>query len=184
MSIERLKSIVPPPQNPVETGSPDAWAEVERGLGTELPQDYKDFINAYGTGVFRGTLVVYNPFSSKDSCNLLKGVKEDLEIYRQSREEFPEFEPPYPAYPEAGGLLPWGRDDVGNTFFWHTGQPLTDWAVVLYAHEGWYERLLLSMTEVLARFFEGHLETSILSADRRGNEIYFKPININSILKQ
>lgn len=52
MSFEQLIEVVAPPDNPFEAGTPSQWGEVENLLGTSLPEDYKKFINSFGSGGF------------------------------------------------------------------------------------------------------------------------------------
>jgi hypothetical protein len=51
-AIRKLTKILPPPSQPVEASGD--WDEVERTLGTALPDDYKEFISLYGTGFIGG----------------------------------------------------------------------------------------------------------------------------------
>src|SRR5579885_1277192 len=80
-TVDDLIRLAPPPEHPVDAGSPDRWDGVERVLGTALPGDYKRFINVYGTGDFNDLFYVYNPFSGVDRRNLLwqAGVPGSLE---------------------------------------------------------------------------------------------------------
>ena len=140
-SLENLLRLINPPDSPADTGQPDQWADVERALGMPLPSDYKQFINAFGTGEFNDLFWVYNPFSSIESMNLLwqAGVPESLEMdeelgrvyrfdsildhYYSFRCEYPE-DCPLPPYPEPGGLLPIGGDSNGGSMWWLTeGEP-------------------------------------------------------------
>jgi hypothetical protein len=56
--LDRLMELVPPPKEPMCAGSPEQWFSVEQKLGTTLPDDYKIFINKYGSGGFYGFLEV------------------------------------------------------------------------------------------------------------------------------
>ena len=67
MSIADLMKLVPPPAKPFEVGTLAEWAKVEAELGTQLPQDYRDFVFAYGSGLFAGLYRVYNPFSGRST---------------------------------------------------------------------------------------------------------------------
>jgi hypothetical protein len=48
-TIDELKERCPPPTRPIEPGIEDSWPDVQGRVGSVLPRDYKDFINAYGT---------------------------------------------------------------------------------------------------------------------------------------
>ena len=89
MSIADLKAVLPPPAALSELGRPDQWNDVEQQLGTRLPDDYKDYINSYGTGMISSYLVVYNAFSAFPTVNLLQqsmavlGAYEEMRRYRK-----------------------------------------------------------------------------------------------------
>ncbi|MFJ3861801.1 hypothetical protein ACIPRL_36985 [Streptomyces sp. NPDC090085] len=51
---------LPPTREP----SPDAWVEVEDYVGSSLPGDFKTFLDADGTGLICGELVVFHPRGS------------------------------------------------------------------------------------------------------------------------
>ena len=61
MTLASLTTILPPPAQPVETGSRDEWQAVEEDLGCVLPADYKEFIATYGTGDIDDFLQVTTP---------------------------------------------------------------------------------------------------------------------------
>ncbi len=50
---------------------PDDWVEVEKYVGSSLPGDFKTFLDAYGTGLICGELVVFHPQGARpllDGC--------------------------------------------------------------------------------------------------------------------
>jgi hypothetical protein len=57
------------PLDVVETGQPSSWITLERDIGLVFPQDYKWFINNFGTGVICNELWVLNPFSGNVNLN-------------------------------------------------------------------------------------------------------------------
>jgi hypothetical protein len=119
----------------VDAGSPDRWGEVERALGTDLPSDYKRFINTYGSGEFCDLLWLLNPFSAVEGMNLLHQTGPISDIYRDGRDRG-DPECPYPIFPEPGGLLPLGGDTNGGNLFWVTNGPHDRWPLVLYNWRG------------------------------------------------
>src|SRR4051794_2040355 len=80
-TLDDLLELAPSPDQPVEPGSSEQWKEVERTLGTPLPGDYKQMINAYGTGEFCDLFYLFNPFSTSAGMNLIwqAGVPDSLE---------------------------------------------------------------------------------------------------------
>lgn len=49
MSVAKLKKLIPPPEKPLEVGTPAKWSKIEKQLGITLPEDYRDFIFTYGS---------------------------------------------------------------------------------------------------------------------------------------
>src|SRR4051794_23736409 len=53
-TVQELTGLIPPPTSPVDARGD--WNSVESALGLKLPTDYKQIIEAYGTGRFFGWL--------------------------------------------------------------------------------------------------------------------------------
>jgi hypothetical protein len=51
-AVAELRRLVPPPAHP--DGADGDWAACERELQLRLPEDYKEFISAYGSGTICG----------------------------------------------------------------------------------------------------------------------------------
>jgi hypothetical protein len=151
MSIQELIPVIPPPEQPVESGDRSMWKEIEENLGTLLPRDYKDFVHTYGTGKLADFIHVFNPFAKDEYVSLLPCVKRLSSILRQLKD----FETdlfPYHIYPDSPGLLPWASDENGNWYFWLTRGKPDDWPTVLRGGRSpnW-EEFTFSMTSFLAR---------------------------------
>jgi hypothetical protein len=129
MSISELIKLVPPPPKPFEVGTLGQWREIEERLGVKLPRDYREFVFAYGSGLFAGLYRVYNPFAASEYIALLPQGKRVCDMNRECQRSSPE-RFPYPYYPEPGGLLPWGNDENGNDYYWLTEGLPTKWVVV------------------------------------------------------
>jgi hypothetical protein len=161
MGLERLRSIVPPPAEPLEPGVPDQWPRVEAELGTGLPDDFKRFTELYGSGKFDDFLYLLNPFAADPAGSLLGARDTMLEAYTETRAKFPE-RLPLPPWPQPGGLLPLGRSDNGNELYWLTEGSPAAWPVVAFAgrstrhevHDG-------PVTAFLALLLSGKLQTSV-----------------------
>jgi hypothetical protein len=175
-TVDDLIRLAPPPEHPVDAGSPDRWDGVERVLGTALPGDYKRFINVYGTGDFNDLFYVYNPFSGVDRRNLLwqAGVPgslekdeelgrvypldSDSEYFHLMRASWPDLDLPE-LYPEPGGLLPLGGDKNGGFAFWAAEGAPDEWPLVLYPHALHpAERHPMPLVEFLIRWLSGELK--------------------------
>ena len=163
MSIARLKRLVPPPAQPVGVGSLDEWWLVEQRLGVALPTDYRDFIFAYGTGLFARFFRVYSPFAA-GSMSLYSSVQDTCEWRRNTKREFPD-RVPYPIYPESPGILPWGNDENGHDYYWFMEGGPDDWIVLADDVRGrGFSEHRCSMTEYLADVILGRVEP--LAGDR------------------
>ncbi len=129
MNILELKSLVTPPKEPLEIGTLEEWHRVEQELGLALPADYREFVFAYGSGLFAQFYRVYNPFSADKYISLDTQVQKTCEWRRRTKAEFPE-DVPYPIYPESGGILPWGNDENGHDYYWLTQGSPDQWTVL------------------------------------------------------
>ncbi len=129
MNIEQLKTLVPPPKQPLEIGTPDEWHRLEQRLALVLPTDYREFVLTYGTGLFAQFYRVYNPFSADTYMSLYAQVQKTCDWRRRTKAEFPE-RVPYAIYPDPGGILPWGNDENGHDYYWLTRGSPEDWTVV------------------------------------------------------
>jgi hypothetical protein len=161
MGLERLRSIAPPPAEPLEPGVPDGWPRVEAELGTALPDDFKRFTELYGSGKFDDFLYLLNPFAADPAGNLIAARDTMLEAYAETRAKFPD-RLPLPPWPEPGGLLPLGRSDNGNELYWLTGAEPAGWAVVAFAGRSTrHEIHPHPVTRFLALLLSGDLETQV-----------------------
>jgi hypothetical protein len=109
MTIQALIKFLPLPDDPFEKGIANEWLNVETAIGISLPNDYKEFINHYGSGSVCDFLYVFNPFSDNIFLNLKLQITERLDALRQLRKEDSE-NISHPLFPEPKGLLPWGGD--------------------------------------------------------------------------
>jgi hypothetical protein len=159
--LERLRAVAPPPAEPLEPGEPERWPEVEAALGTALPDDYKEFIEIYGSGKFDDLLYLLNPFARDQAGNLLQQKDVMLAAYAETRAKFPK-RLPLPPFPEPGGLLPLGRSDNGNELYWLTEGKPAAWGVVAFAARSTrHEIHRLAVTEFLARLLSAELDTHV-----------------------
>ncbi|HET6251682.1 MAG TPA: ankyrin repeat domain-containing protein [Tepidisphaeraceae bacterium] len=148
MSLAKLKKLVRPPSEPVFTGAPKLWGQIEKKLGTKLPDDYKKFIDAYGSGDFAQFYAIYNPLQSHGVVEQIDEVRQD---YRQGHESNSE-RYPYPVFPEPSGIFPWGNDENGNDYFWLTKGDPDEWTVVAYdVRGGGAKEHKCTMTEFLLK---------------------------------
>lgn len=132
--INSLKQILTPPTRPVEAVGD--WDAAEQDLGTGLPDDYKEFINTYGSGMISELpIMIYNPFADSIGFPLKEGVYGHHGImfaYQTLIDD--EFDFGYDLFPEPGGLLPFGATGVGDYLNWKTGGDPNSWHVVVSGH--------------------------------------------------
>lgn len=114
-------------QPPAREPSPEAWAEVENYVGSALPSDFKAFLNAYGTGVICGELVVFHPQGSSPLLTRMRKIHESFgQSWRRDSDEYP-----FRFHPDPGGLISWGYDYSGDEhFFWPCDPEPDRWKVV------------------------------------------------------
>lgn len=155
MSVSSLSRVLPPPLGPVETRG--SWESVEGALGSKLPDDFKEFIEIYGSGTIGRFISVLNPFSEKENLNLLEQSRRQLDALRTLHSDFGERNP-YELFPAAGGLLPVALTDNGDVIHWLTNQSAVAWTIVVNeARSPDYEHFECSLTS----FLEGLLNRSI-----------------------
>lgn len=174
MSINSLVNVIEPPRNAAEAKG--EWFIVKRELGTSVPDDYKDFINTYGTGRFDNFLNVLNPFSEIDNLNLIVQKEPILNGLIELRDTFSE-NIPYSLFPAMDGLLPFAETDNGDTLFWQTsGQP-NNWTVVVKdSRESEYLEYKENMTSFLAKIFNKEIICDIFPRDFPSPTPVFEPI--------
>lgn len=166
MTLESLCKVILPPRMPIETGSVEGWPLIEETLGVVLPSDYKQYIAIFGTGCFGNFLWPFNPFSTNRHLNLIEQINVTLNAQRALKEQWGNRQCPYPLYPEAGGLLPWGSTDNGDDLFWLTTGSPEDWIVVINeARAPVYEEYQESMTGLLAKLLSGEITSKIFPQD-------------------
>jgi hypothetical protein len=164
MIIDDLMEMMPPPPAPVEAPG-ISWLAIEENVATELPQDYKSFIETYGSGCVAAFLYIFNPVSSREPINLLKQIPRQLWALKVLAEEFGE-RLPYPLFPALGGLLPFGITDNGDVLHWLTSGTPKDWQVVVNESRApRYELYSLDMTTFLVRLLTRSVRCSIFPDD-------------------
>jgi hypothetical protein len=128
--IDRFTTQFAPPRSPLAPGIEDVWPDMQHRIGSVLPRDYKDFINAFGSVLLNESLRPFNPFSRGISRNLLWQMGVQLGGMRELKQQFPE-NYPYPIWFEPGGLLPWGSDENAINLYWLTRGHPDQWTVVV-----------------------------------------------------
>ena len=163
MMLDDLQKIIPPPLAPIET-SGASWQAIEAELGTLLPEDYKSFVEAYGSGRIGGFIWILNPFSERENLNLLNQVPRQLAALKELAKDFSETRP-YPLYPVPGGLLPFSITDNGDVLHWRTSGKPCDWGVIVNdARSAHYEIYDVNMASFLVGVLTGKLHCPVFPA--------------------
>ncbi|WP_145440743.1 SMI1/KNR4 family protein [Gimesia chilikensis] len=125
-AITNLKRLIPSSSQPgLEIGN-----ALNSNLGNhvDLPQDYVDLLSYYGVGYFTVndsfSLQVFDLITDPGSSS----VEEFLGYAREGHLEFPERYPE--VFPTIPGLLPWGADDQGGTYYWWVDGDADSWEVI------------------------------------------------------
>jgi hypothetical protein len=141
-----------------------------------LPEDYKGFIQAFGSGTINSFLVVLNPFSSNKYINLLQRGRMELDAYATSKKGFPQYYV-HDIYPLQGGLLPFGGTDNGEVLYWNTTGTPENWSVVTYESRGpKYFTFGGNMTDFLTRLLTKTIECDVLPRSFPSTAPVFEPI--------
>jgi uncharacterized protein (TIGR02996 family) len=146
--LAELRVAVPPPLAPVRPRG--RWAAVEKSLGLWLPADYKAFLDVYGVGMINHLIEIDHPFTCKG--DLREGWLNGRLSY-QTRREIAEV--PYPIFPDAGGLLPFGSLGDFDVLGWLTAGLPHEWPFVYYSEEGCVQREGLSAVGFLLEAVTG-----------------------------
>ena len=162
MDDHKLLKLVPPPAMPLFPGSASQWLDAESRLGTSLPEDYKWYVQHYGSGRMDDFLQVFNPFTPNLFCQLSLSPESAagfrLDALREWRRgEFADLFP-FPAYPEPCGLLPWGETDGSIWLYWMTKGSPNEWKVVVEYPSPY---VFFVFDETLTSFLEGVISRRI-----------------------
>ena len=155
-SLQRLVSLVPPPQTPVATGSPEDWQEVETEIGARLPQDFKNYISVYGAGQWADFFGIRDPFYQWTHPQASKSWRQWMETrlggLEEMRRKWPNDTAPFKPHPAPEGLLAFGYDDNGGTLCWQMRGEPDAWPIICLdpnlSQE--YDAFAMSLTEFLA----------------------------------
>ncbi|MFD9240926.1 hypothetical protein ACFV0D_03115 [Streptomyces sp. NPDC059556] len=118
------------------------WAATEAALGTALPGDYKDIVDAFGPGRFDEYLDLLVPGA----------LGTDLVCWSQDMARYADLYRPYPVHPAPGGVLTWGISEQELTFHWLTGpEDPNDWPVLVQYLGGEWQRFDCGTGECVLR---------------------------------
>ncbi|MFJ5926514.1 SMI1/KNR4 family protein [Kitasatospora sp. NPDC092948] len=159
-ALNTLAGLLPRPAS----ARPKDWDSVRRQLGTDLPADYKAFIDSYGGGCVDAYLWILEPGCVNEYYDLFEAVEERAEAneYLWSSGE------PKPAELDHRDtrVIPWASTDNGEFLYWlaKPGQDPDQWTVMVNEARGpWWEHFDLTLTRFLARSLTRETRSEILS---------------------
>lgn len=174
MSSISVRDMLARPSKPVCVPSEEDWVATEERLGVALPIDYKVFVNEYGSGCIDEFIWVFNPKIRNPYLNLVKQADIALEALRSLNLSLPD-SVPYPLYPEKPGLLPWGRSENSDVFFWYMGA--SDTLIVTHdSRVSRWEEHSATMTEFICKVLTRELVVRAFPPDFPDEEHTFRPV--------
>lgn len=127
-----------------------SWTRVEDELDRRCPDDYRQFAEVFGSGVFENAVGVYSPVQTEATLSrFLRDAEETLSLVRERPEA------PYPVE----DLLPWGEAEDGQSLFL---LPDGDVVVCDDAFSVW-ERHPSPVAAFLLDLFTGRLRSDLLA---------------------
>jgi len=125
------------------------WAAVERVYGVNFPQDYKEFLTAYGSGEVDGMLAVFAPaLASEPGERCVERLPEEVRELPEANEWA---SPDHATRHTVDDILVWGETVEADVLGWiAVGQP-EEWPVAVYSHGGSWAVYECAMTEFLLR---------------------------------
>ena len=172
MSVANLKKLIPFPDKAIEI-NPASWSRIEEKVNCFLPNDFKSFIDSYGTGVIGNFLWVLNPKSSNDSLNFNKSKYFSFS-YNKMKELFPE-DYMRPAFPKENSFLTWAFSDNGDSLFWVVnGDNPDEWKVGIHSSDKGEEEIFdMGVSAFLISLANKTLSSEIFPEDFLKGEINF-----------
>jgi hypothetical protein len=130
MAIDALLDLINIRGLPTETPSAEEWSSFEN-RGLNLPKDFKAFLSTFGTGVLADFFYVWNPFSNVAGMNWHEEKERTIRSLRVLIAKFPDDYGEWKFYPEAGGLIPFGKTGNGDILFWLAGGAPDQWRIAI-----------------------------------------------------
>jgi hypothetical protein len=176
MIINDLKEILPPPDLPVAGGNIN-WGYFEGRQKIFLPDDYKEFISIYGSGVIDNFLWILNPASENSNLNFNKS-EYFISSYVAMKKLFPE-NYQRPTFPEKNSFFPWAVTDNGETFVWIVDGCPNNWAVAIHGVNQEDEEIFhMGSVEFLNSFLRKKIRSKILPSQFPSDRFDFYPVGV------
>ena len=157
-AVDQLTHVLPLPPS----GQSKDWDAVSREVGTELPADYKQFIETFGGGYVDRHLWVLEPGCANEHYDLVTGVKNGDEAL----EDLWELEEKPQELANGGRLIVWATTDNGEVGYWlaRPGQSPDEWTVMVNDESGTvWEHFDMGLARFLLSTLTGSVISGILS---------------------
>jgi len=169
---DRLARLLPRPHGI----RPKDWTAVRHRLGTDLPADYKAFVDRYGGGYVDGYLWVLEPDCANPYYDLFTSTEERTE----ANQELWDGGEKKPAEVDGTGarLIPWASTDNGEFLYWlvRPGVRPDDWTVMVNEARGpWWEHRETGFSAFLAGTLAGEIHCEILWSRYPASPHTFQP---------
>lgn len=148
--INQLTGTVPPPDNPVHSGTREQWRALLADLKLTLPDDLFDLSRTYGSGSFvEGNfwLSIHSVFRPR--FDLL--IDWNKKIFTSLAQKQPD---PYAHMFQIGAYGSRDDQDLLHGIFWDTRGTPDEWMIGLSTYP---KRLDMSLTEFLVKLFTNQL---------------------------
>ena len=145
MQLNELEKIMPAPSS---AGESIIWKDVEKNLGVELPDDYKCFVEKYGTGWVGDFLLILDPSSAVERYSLIHATSEILNNYQSSKESFPLYYE-HISFDGNDGIFPCGITDNADVVYWQYVNGVQKNIVVYNARGGEYFSVESSLVDFI-----------------------------------
>jgi cell wall assembly regulator SMI1 len=127
--LEALRLLSPPPERPYLGDG--TWEGLFAELGTQLPKEYVELMEVYGSGDWGTWLRFLTPLRTGER-RFATHVEETLDAYRMLKENYPEGYP-LAVWPEPGGFLPFANSYDADHLGWLTEGPDPDaWPLIMW----------------------------------------------------
>ncbi|MEU4625638.1 hypothetical protein AB0G04_37405 [Actinoplanes sp. NPDC023801] len=117
---------------------PIDWELIGNHFGLTYPADYVAYRSHYTHLTIDDFMMITGPVPGQER-GYIAGVEESLELVRDFAAD--DMTEGFQAYPEPGGVFPWGASNEGDMFFWRVNGPDPDaWTCVVSTRNGdWWE---------------------------------------------
>lgn len=163
--LSKLIDIAPPPRT---LSAAADWAPVETALHRELPPDYKELVDTYGSGAFCCYIELLVPADVRKRYDIVEFNDGRSDFAAEIWEE--EDEKPHEFSADLGyELIAWAKTIDGDTLNWlaHADQKPETWRILLVSRdlaEAWEHHDALATT-VLLSLLTGEITSGIVTPD-------------------